>query len=478
MVDAVRAVGANMKVALINSSFSLQPRDHLQRHQPHPRLGVASIAAYLRQHGTEVFVIDPQVLKLDPVGTAVRVVRNRPDYVGFAAHTEEIHDAADIAREIKRRDPSIRCVIGGYHVSALPMDTLSEFDCFDFGIVGEGEHPLRELVEGNPLHEILGMAYRDDTGQIVVNGTAEGCASLDDLPPPAWDLYDLKRYPRGLPIEFIRSCPYSCSFCFKATGRRVRYKSVEPSLDEIESGVREHGVRDFFFVCSGTFPLKRRHGMEICEGIIRRGLNIRWFTATRVDRLDEELLTVMKQSGCVGINFGLESGDACILDACQKGTTLERAEKIVRLCHKVGIPTELNFILGLPNETPESLRNTLRFVSRLRDGSALANFAILVPLPGTEVYAMALRNEGGIRIRTRDWRLYTKAAGQAITHDRFTPEQLKRFQAQMYLSYYCGSFRKIIQLFRSGAVFKFLRFRRMLSLLRQLYAPAWPGDKQ
>lgn len=460
-----------MKVVLINSSFVSKPRDFIQRHVPHLRLGVASIAAYLREHGCDVAIADPQVRGLDATSAAEWIHSMHPDYVGLSSHTEEIHDAAAIATAIKRLDPHIQTVAGGYHVSALPAETLAEFEGFDIGVIGEGELPFQALAENKPRHEIPGIAYRDETGRIIVNEPGPGCASLDALPPPAWDLYDLNRYPRGLPIEFIRSCPFSCVFCFKTTGRRVRYKSPERALDEVEQCIARFGTRDFFFHSSGTFPLNKPHGMEVCRGVLARGLKIRWRTYTRVDLLDEELLRAMKESGCDAINLGVESGDARVLEACQKGVTLELAEHTVKLCHKVGLATELNFILGLPHETRDSLRNTMAFAAKLRDYSTLANFAILVPFPGTGIYTMASRHENGMSLRTTDWRLYTKHAGQALACAQFAEHELKQWQTRMYLSYYLGSWRKMLQLFRSHAMLELLDARRILSVLRGLWRP-------
>lgn len=370
----------------------------MQRAQPHPRLGIASIAGRLRAGGANVSLFDPELDKMSASAVAESVVRAKAQYVGLPAHTEEVHDAAAIAREIKRRDPDIVSVIGGYHVSALPRETLAEFAEFDAGIVGEGEQPFQELVSGAPRETIQGLAFRDAHGTTVVNPARDMYPPLDELPPPAWDLYRLPAYPRGLPIELLRSCPFTCSFCFKATGRKPRYKSLPRLFHEIETCMKTHGARDFFFVSSGTFPVKRSHGLEVCHGILERGWKIRWYTSTRVDLVDEELLSAMKAAGCSGINFGIESGDPGVLEHCRKGVSLEQAERAVRLCHAVGIPTELNFILGLPYESRESLRNTLRFARRLRPWSTLANFAILVPFPGTAVYDMALRGEGGLRI--------------------------------------------------------------------------------
>ena len=416
-------------------------------------------------------ILDPQADGSDLQQIAEKIRQTEPDLLGLSAHTEEINDAAEIAEAVKESRPETATVIGGYHVSALPSETLAEFGSFDLGVVGEDEFPLLAIAEGKAPRETQGIVFRDDHGKIVRNETGDELPSLANLPLPAWDLFDLRAYGNLLPVEMVRACPFSCPFCFKgATGRRVRYKPPERVLDEIGHLVRVHGVREFFFASSGTFPVDRDHAIAVCKGIIERGSRIRWFTGTRVDLVDEELLTLMKQAGCFGINFGIESGDPDVLEHCRKGITLDLAERAVKLCHGLGLETELGFILGLPGETRQSLENTRRFAARLRPYSTLANFAILTPFPGTQVYDMALRNQGGLRIKTTDWRAYSKQAGEALLHDNFAEGELKRYQAKMYLSYYFGSPRKLVSSLFSHTASGLRDPRRVLSLLKNLFA--------
>ncbi len=133
------------------------------------------------------------------------------------------------------------------------------------------------------------------------------------------------------------------------------------------------------------------------------------------------------------------------------------------------IETDLNFILGLPGESRQSLKNTRRFAAKLRPYSTLANFAILTPFPGTEIYEMALRNECGFSLRSRDWRLYTKQSGSALAHEAFSDGELRRHQMLMYLSYYFGSPRKIFQLLTSEAIWELLSPQRFLAVLKGLF---------
>lgn len=458
-----------MNVVLLNSSVVSALKDYIQRTWSHPRVGVASVAAYLRARGCNVSLLDPQLDKLDASATAERIVALKPVYVGLPAYTEEIHDAALIASEVKRRAAEVVTIIGGPHVSALPEDTLREFPSLDIGIVGEGERPFEAIVSGTPRAEIRGIVFRDTAGRVVRTPDQEDLVSMDALPPPAWDLYELERYAFSVSVEMARCCPFSCAFCFKAMGKRPRYKSPVKALDEIAHCVNAYGVRRFYFSSNGTYPLDRDHAMAVCQGLVERGLTIEWQASTRVDVLDEELIGLMKKAGCSFIDFGIESGDPEILRRCGKGTDLDRIQQTIDLCYRAGIETELNFILGLPYETRGSLENTRRLARKLRKHSTVANFAILTPFPGTEVYEMALRHEGGLRLKTRDWRLYQKQGGQAIAHDKFGERELVKYQTRLYLSYYLGSPRKILDLLTSKNAAQLFDIRRAMQLLKRLF---------
>jgi len=281
----------------------------------------------------------------------------------------------------------------------------------------------------------------------------------------------LDKYRFNMLVESVRGCPYSCQFCLKAKGAKVHYKSPERVLDEIEEVIARYGLRVIGLGGNGSFPLNRQHALDICNGIIARGLDFEWFTGARIDVLDAELLAKMWQSGCRYIDIGTESGDPEILKQCGKGFSPDIAERIVKACHQAGIETELNFVLGLPGETRASLRNTMKFANRLRMYSTLANFAILTPYPGTTVYEMASRNEGGMRLKTRDWRQYLKFVGDILEYDNFKPGELARIQARMCLSYYFGSPFKIVQLLNSRVAKELSLFdvKRFLQVLWRIF---------
>lgn len=466
------------RVVLLNSCMIVGRSDPMVRGLPALRAGVGSLAGFLLHAGHAVSVLDPELDGQDAAAAARAIVALDPEWVGLPAYTIEVHDAAAIAREVRALAPGVRLVVGGYHPTALPVETLTEFPEFDAAIAGEAELPFAELLAGTPAARVAGLVHRLADGGIVANPQRRDWPSLDDYPDPAWDLFpDLGRYPMFVPVEAVRTCPHRCTFCLPATARKVRYRSVARFMAEVERLYADHGVRRFRFLSSGTFPLDRDHAIGILDALVARALDITWMTAVRVDSVDDELLARMRRAGCRHINLGIESGDPEVLRQCRKGIDLDKVEAILRTCDRIGIETDLGFLIGLPGETEASLRNTRRFLRRVRNLATMANFAILTPFPGTVVWDMAHRHEGGIRFATADWREYRTKKGVTLVHDNFTPRQLRRHQVRMLLVFYAGSPRRVLKtlklaFFHDRGTETFsgvLSARRLLAMLKKLF---------
>jgi len=453
-----------MDFLFLNSSFHTKRKDKIQTVAPHLRIGVASIAAYLKGLGARVSILDPQAQALSAEDLVSEILSNRPRYLCLPAYTEELEDAAGVAEMVKAGNSDITTIIGGYHVSALPFETLREFSCFDAGVVGEGERVLRDIFRQGDLETVPGIVYRVDSGEPVLNEPRRDLMPLDDLPFLAWDLYDLEKYGDTLPIEPLRACPFGCVFCFRVLGRKVVYKSPERFVEELQYYISRYGVTSFRFL-AGTFPLNREHAIEIFERILSKGLEITWEASTRVDVVsDYKLVKLMKMSGCISLQLGVESGDPDILRYSAKGISPEESLETARLCKKAGIRVGLNFIIGLPFETHSSVLSTLRLGLKMRQYAESANCAILVPFPGTKVYEMALQNEGGIGLKTTDWSDFGKQAGFALRHANFAEGELQRYQSLFYILYYLGAPLKALRYFSFTRVF--MVGKRVLGLHR------------
>jgi len=220
---------------------------------------------------------------------------------------------------------------------------------------------------------------------------------LDAIPFPARHIVKSESYREAVfagrrcaTIVSSRGCPYRCVFCLwprTMYGRRSRARSPENVVDEIEHVVNEYDIDEIYFD-DDTFNLNKSRVMKICEGIMKRYIDVKWMSQCRVDKVDLELLKEMKKAGCHYIKYGVESGSQGMLDAMKKGITLEDARTAFRLTRKAGIKTQAFFLFGLPWGTHETIRETIEFAKELEPDSA--QFAIVVPHPGTELYNMCL----------------------------------------------------------------------------------------
>jgi radical SAM superfamily enzyme YgiQ (UPF0313 family) len=359
----------------------------------------------------QLAIFDANLNELSPKSFAAAVAGLETDLLLFTAHTYQIGYAARATRAAKAAHPRVKAIIGGPHVSVLPEETLRRYPEFDGAAIGEGEPTLREIFAalggGESLASVAGMAYREDK-QVHRTPGRDLLDDLDSLPFPAWHYFEVNRYSgfyplRGtsIPVITARGCPYRCRFCARAHGNRMRYRSVESVLAEIERGLAA-GHRTFAFV-DETFTVDRTRALRICELLagLRPERAVEWVAQTRVDRMDEEVLAAMARAGCLAVNVGIESGDQEVLSSLGKDITVEQIRRAIEICRRTGIKALANVILGGPRETPATLRTTRRLVLSLRPDRLAVNQ--LVAFPGAEFYDMAQRGDAGLRLLHEDW---------------------------------------------------------------------------
>jgi anaerobic magnesium-protoporphyrin IX monomethyl ester cyclase len=320
----------------------------------------------------------------------------------------------------------------GTHVTPLARETLEAFPSLDIVIRGEPEWTLRELVdaldtiqgyEPKVLTGIRGLAYRRD-GE-VVEAPNRALGDLNDLPLPRHDLLPLEHY--RLPMlegkyAFVttsRGCPARCTFCIKHVmwQNSVRLRSPERIVEELHL-LASLGVRNIHFEAD-LFTANREQVERICRLILDQGLDIRWTCNSRVDTVDPELLSSMKQAGCWMIAWGIESASPRVLRRAKKGITPEKAERALRWSREAGIGNWGYFIIGLPGETEESIAQTTRFAKELPLDLAL--FHVAVPYPGTPFYHEALER-GWLKMER--WEDYDMTASTVLSYPELPSERL------------------------------------------------------
>jgi len=395
-----------MKIMLINPVFSRYGgiRGHGGSVIP---LNLCCLAAYVREMHSDlnIKIFDAEIQSASHEDVVREAVNFSPDLIGITTNTCVFDSVTQVISLLKEKLSRVPVILGGPHVSALPNRSLIETKA-DLVVIGEGELTFGEVVgqiknKENNWGVIKGLAYRDYSGEVKINPPRELMTNLDMLPFPARDLVDnslyspapTKRVGLGLStlISTSRGCPFNCGFCGAQTvwTRRIRMRSPESVVAEIEECVRKYGVRLFNFA-DELFTSDKKRVADTCQLINRHSLKIRWVCSARAQNLDFETLKIMKQAGCHEISFGIESGNRDILKRIDKGINLDEALRIIKLTKKAGIATHASYILGYIGETEETIKDTISFAKELN--TAVAAFFIASPLPGTRLYKEALEN--------------------------------------------------------------------------------------
>ncbi len=355
-----------------------------------PPMEIAYVAALLEQRGIQCLIRDYPV----EGGTMETLQRDlrlfQPQLLVISCVSPSIDRDLGTCHMAKTVLPDVVTVARGTHFLFYDEETLTRFPDLDLAVRGEPEYTVLEVALGRPYSSIKGLSYRAH-GAIKRTPDRPFIQHLDDLPFPARHLLCNELYVRAdtaepqATIQTSRGCPYRCMFCLTRTvsGSRHRVRSPENIVEEIRECISTFDIRNFFFR-SDTFTLDAAWTTAVCRAIIERQLNIQWVCASRVDTLTAPVLTWMKKAGCWGISLGVESGSPEILSKLHKEITLEQAKEAVRLCRTYGILSYAYFVLGLPWETRETLRQTFYFSRQL--DSDLVEYYFAYPYPGTELY--------------------------------------------------------------------------------------------
>jgi anaerobic magnesium-protoporphyrin IX monomethyl ester cyclase len=351
-----------------------------------PALGLGYIASSLLLDNHEVFILDLTLYEKEGNIRNIfeeRFIKINPDVVGITANTRERRYAFDCARWSKSLDATVPVVMGGCHVTCRPEETLQRLQEIDVVVRGEGEVTMRELCAVgfdnlSKFDSISGIAFRNNKREIVQTPPRSFNENLNELPFPAYHLMEMEKYDLTLNIPgengrfthiiTSRGCPYKCGFCSASifSGARVRYRSTENVLAEIEYLMSKYSFLAGVMFLDDFFLANKNRVLQVCEEIINRKMKFKWYAWSRVDAIDVAILPVLKKAGCITISMGVESGSDYVLHLMNKKTTAKKALQAVRTLKKFGLYSRVSLIFNYPGERYRDIIATYFFMIRAR----------------------------------------------------------------------------------------------------------------
>jgi len=337
-----------------------------------PPLGIMYIAAMLEKHNAEVTIIDTS---FNQNWNLLRknLQETKPDFVGISSVTPMITDAFRVAELAKKLNADCTTVLGGPHATVVQI--VNPY--IDFCVYGEGEATLLELIKevetGGDLSRVKGIYYKDGD-DLIRTPPRPPIEDLSELPFPAWHLLPtteqyFKVNGRSGILIASRGCPFNCTFCQPTLrmlfGSKVRFRTPENVVDEIEMLLRHYDIKEFMFH-DDTFTSNKVWVKQLCDLMIERDIHIPWNCNSRVNTVTRELLKTMKRAGCTRLSLGVESGSQEILDkALRKGIKLSEVRRAFKLCKEERMETKAFLMLGSPFETKESLESTVELIREI-----------------------------------------------------------------------------------------------------------------
>ncbi|MDO8551668.1 MAG: radical SAM protein [bacterium] len=364
-----------------------------------PPLALLYLAGTLKKHHIKVKIVDG--LLCGWKGIKQEIKKNRPTVVGTTSLTVSRLKSYKVLKLAKEINPTITTILGGVHATLLHSQIIDNYPFIDIVVRGEGERTLLQIVQGIALENIAGITYRKNN-QTIINRPQKYFENLDEIPFPAWDLIDLTKYP-ALPVFvtsyngidtkkvpliqviFSRGCPGRCNFCSTWTiWRGWRGRSGQNMADEIEILYTKHKMRHFIFA-DDCMTVNKKETINFCNEIIRRKLKIAFSVQTRTDQITLEILKKLKQAGCYGISYGIESGSEKILQLMDKNNSLKKNETAILLSKKAGLLVNAEMITGAFGETISTLNQTIRFLRKTEPDFVITLGGLWV-LPETKIY--------------------------------------------------------------------------------------------
>ncbi len=354
-----------------------------------PPISLMGLAAIAEELGHQTKIIDAPIEHLNLKQLTKFLNRWKPNWVVINASLETLK--SDILSLKIAKEYGAKTVVFGYAPTSNDVEILRANSFIDFAIRREPEKTFQELLNDSlHLSDIKGLTFRDNN-VIKQNEDRDFIENLDILPFPAHHLINnnLYRVPttgeKFTTIQTSRGCPHQCTFCLSnfLNGFKIRQRSVNSIIEEIKLVISNLSISNFFFRAD-NFTSDKQWVLKLCHDIIKNNLKISWFCNSRIDTVDQEILQIMKKTGCELITFGVESGNSRILDYIQKGIKKAQVKRTFDLTKKYAIPSGAFYILGLPGDTINSIHETIQFSKEVdSDG---VEFIPFIPFPGTKAF--------------------------------------------------------------------------------------------
>ncbi len=393
-----------MKVILSHGYFLHEDEAERKIMMPYPPQGLLHIGTYLKSKGFDCQIYDSTFKSFADL--CIFLEEEKPKYLGLYVNLMTRPNIIKIIGFIRNSDSlrNLKIILGGPDVRYHTKKYIQKGA--DYCLSGEGEHAILQLINaiesGNSegIQSVKGLTCRNEKKEIIFTGEPELISSLDDLPFPDFEMIDLQKYfsawssnhgYNSMTISTMRGCPYSCRWCSKAVfGRSFRRRSAALVVDELLRLQKAYSP-DRFWIVDDVFTISKKWLTEFRDAVNATKLKIKYECITRADRMDQEIIDLLKESGCYRLWIGAESGSQKVLDLMDRGVKAEVVQEMIKMTKQAGIESGTFLMLGYPGETEKDILKTVEHLKTANPD--LFTLTLSYPIPGTGFYT-EVKNKG------------------------------------------------------------------------------------